>query len=171
MQAKKHEKFTRLYSGPPVSYFDSTTTSTIQADESQHGLGACLLQRGKPIAYASRSLSPAESNYKKYKKYLYVFQTKAKRNQNPLESIVNKPLYKVSPRLQHVLLKLQNYDLTIKYIKDLHVADTLSRAYLTNPDDHTHNKDLEFAIHTMIKNLPVSDEKKSQLQAATTHDH
>ena len=74
-----------------------------------------------------------------------------------------------------MLLKLQNYDLTIKYTKgkDLHVADALSRAYLTltNPDDHTHSKDLEFAIHAMIKNLPVSDEKKSQLQAATAHDN
>ena len=51
------------------------------------------------------------------------------------------------------------------------MADALSHAYLTNPDDHTHRKDLEFAIHAMIKNLPVSNEKKSQLQAGTTHDN
>ena len=72
-----------------------------------------------------------------------------------------------------MLLKLQNYDLTIKYTKgkDLHVADALSHAYLTNPDDHTYSKDLEFAIHAMIDSLPVSDEKKSQLQVATTQDH
>ena len=41
-----------LSTAPVLSYFDPTVTSTIQADASQHGLGACLLQKGKPIAYA-----------------------------------------------------------------------------------------------------------------------
>jgi len=82
------------------------------------------------------------------------------------------PLHKASPRLQRMLLKLQKYDLSIKYVKgrDLHVADTLSRAYLTNPDDFTQSRDLEFTIHATIENLPVSDAKKSQLQAATVND-
>ena len=64
------------------------------------------------------------------------------RDHKPLESIVNKPLHKISARLQRMLLKLQNYDLSVKYVKgkDLHVADTLSRAYLTNPDDYTQAK-------------------------------
>ena len=72
-----------------------------------------------------------------------------------------------------MVLKLQNYDLLIKYVKgkDLHIADTLSRAYLTNPDDSYQSKDLEFAIHAMFKSLPVSKEKKSQLQIATANDH
>ena len=51
-----------LSSAPMLSYFDPSKTSTIQADASQHGVGACLLQQGKPVAYASRSLSPSESN-------------------------------------------------------------------------------------------------------------
>ena len=109
----------------------------------------------------------------KFHQYIYGFPTKVQSDHKPLESIVQKPLYKVSPRLQRMLLKLQNYDLSIKYVKgkDLHVADALSHAYLTNPDDCTQSKDLEFAIHVMIENLPVSKEKKSQLQTATTHDH
>ena len=52
-----------LSTAPVLSYFDQTAASTIQADASQHGLGACLLHKGKPIAYVSRSLSPAEHNY------------------------------------------------------------------------------------------------------------
>ena len=32
-----------LSTAPVLSYFDSTVTSTIQADASQYGLGACLL--------------------------------------------------------------------------------------------------------------------------------
>ena len=38
---------------PVLHYFDPSKTSTIQADTSRHGLGACLLQQGKPTAYAS----------------------------------------------------------------------------------------------------------------------
>ena len=176
-----------LSTAPVLSYFDPTVTSTIQADASQHGLGACLLQKGKPIAYASRSLNPAECNYaqiekellaivfacQKFHHYIYGFETKVQSDHKPLESIVHKPLYKVSPRQQRMLFKLQNYDLSIKYVKgrDLYVADTLSRAYLINPNDSTQSKDLEFAIHAMIENLPVSKEKKSQLQETTANDH
>ena len=47
-----------LSSAPVLNYFDPSKTSTIQADASQHGIGACLLQ-GKPVAYAFRSLSPS----------------------------------------------------------------------------------------------------------------
>ena len=145
------------------------------------------MQKGKPIAYASRSLSPAESNYaqiekellaivfacQKFHQYIYGFPTKVQSDHKPLETIVQKPLHKISPRLQRMLLKLQTYDLSIKYVKrkeDPHVADALSRAHLTNPEDCSQSKDLEFAIHAMIGNLPVSTEKKSQLQTATTHD-
>ena len=73
--------------------------------------------------------------------------------------IVNKLLHKISPQLQRMLLnyKLQNYDLSIKYVKEnpLHVADSLLQTYLTNPDDSTQSKDLEFAIHAMIENQPI----------------
>ena len=172
---------------PVLSYFDPSTRSTIQADASQHGLGACLLQRGKPIAYTytSRTLLPAECNYaqiekellaivfacQKFHQYIYGFHTIIQSDHKPLESIMQKSLHKASPRLQRMLLKLQKYDLTVTYVKgkDLHVADTLSRAYLTTPEDND-TEDLDFAVHAMIQNLPVSDAKLSQLQIATDKD-
>ena len=50
-QANDLEKDKEFFSTAPVlSYFDSTISSTIQADTSQHSLGACLLQRGNPTA-------------------------------------------------------------------------------------------------------------------------
>jgi len=52
-----------LSTSPVLCYFDPSAKSTIQADASQHGLGACLLQKGKFIAYASKSLLPSECNY------------------------------------------------------------------------------------------------------------
>ena len=48
---------TTLKNSPVLQYFDPIFRRTIQADTSQHGLGACLLQKGQPVAYASRSLT------------------------------------------------------------------------------------------------------------------
>ena len=174
-----------LTTAPVLSYFDPSIRSTIQADASQQGLGACLLQKGKPIAYASRSLLPAECNYaqiekellaivfacQKFHEYIYGFHTKIHSDHKPLESIMQKPLHKASPRLQRMLLKLQKYDLTVTYVKgkDLHVADTLSYAHLTVPEDED-TEDLDFAVHAMTRNLLVSDAKLSQLQIATDKD-
>lgn len=52
----------------------------------------------------------------------------------PLKSILTKPLSKVPPRVQRLLLRLQRYDLQVEYTPgtEIPVADTLSRAYLTN---------------------------------------
>ena len=174
-----------LSTAPVLSYFDPGLRSTIQADASQHGLGACLLQRGKPIAYVSRSLLPAECNYaqiekellaivfacQKFHQYIYGFNTKIQSDHKPLESIMQKSLYKASPRLQRMLLKLQKYDLTVTYVKgkELHVADTLSRMYLTTSEDND-SEDLDVTVHAMIQNLPVSDAKLSQLQTAASND-
>ena len=186
-QAKALGRIKKILSTAPVlTYFDPSVRSMIQADASQYGLGACLLQRGKPAAYASRSLSPAECNYaqiekellaivfacQKFHSYIYGFLTKVQTDHKPLESIVKRPLHKASPRLQRMLLKLQKYDLLVSYVKgkDLHVADTLSRAQLSDTTNELDDEELELAIHTMLKNLPVSDTKRVQLQCATEND-
>ena len=43
-------------------FFDVAKPITIQVDASNSGLGAALLQEGKPVVYASRSLTSAEKN-------------------------------------------------------------------------------------------------------------
>ena len=103
-----------LSSAPVLNYFNPSQTNTIQADASQHGVGACLLQQGKPVAYASRSLSPSESNYaqiekellaivfacEKFHQFIYGFTTKVQSDHKPLETIFTKLLCSVPPRLQ-----------------------------------------------------------------------
>ena len=43
---------------------------TIQADASQTGLGAALMQDGQPISYASRAMTDTEQNYAQIEKEL-----------------------------------------------------------------------------------------------------
>ncbi|MCG8626417.1 MAG: RNA-directed DNA polymerase, partial [Proteobacteria bacterium] len=47
----------------PLRYYDQTKPVTVQADASQRGLGACLVQEGQPIAFASKSLTDTETRY------------------------------------------------------------------------------------------------------------
>ena len=46
-----------------LPYFDINTETTLQTDASKKGLGACLIQKGKVICYASRALPKTEQNY------------------------------------------------------------------------------------------------------------
>ena len=51
----------------PLRYYDRNLPITVQADASLRGLGACLIQKHKgkdqPIAFASKSLTDAETRY------------------------------------------------------------------------------------------------------------
>ena len=46
-----------------LPYFDVNAETTLQTDASKKGLGACIIQKGKVVSYASRALTKAEQNY------------------------------------------------------------------------------------------------------------
>ena len=46
-----------------LAYYDPEKEITLQVDASTKGLGATLLQDGKPIAFASKALSDNETRY------------------------------------------------------------------------------------------------------------
>ena len=130
----------------PLRYYDRRKPVTVQADASQRGLGAYLLQEGEPIAYASKSLTDTETRYANierapchYIRFLAVQHVcpgnvlgrpfTVESDHKPLEMIHQKNLASALPRLQHMLLQLQQYDVTIKYRpgKEMLLADALSR--------------------------------------------
>ena len=136
-----------LTSKPALAFYDATEPVTILADASQSGLGACLMQKGKPVAYASRAMTSAEQNYAQIenemlaicfatsKSHQYVYgkpKVRVQTDHKPLESILKKPLCKAPPILQRLMLHLQPYDLDVHYVpgKYMCLAYTLSRAYI-----------------------------------------
>ena len=144
-------KLKQALTNPPVlQFFDTSKPVVISADASQHGLGAVCLQQGRPVAFASRALTPTESRYaqiekemlalvfaaKKFHDFIYGRPVTAETDHQPLVTIVRKPLHTASARLQGMMLKLQRYDLDVMYKrgKELFVADALSRAHLPESD-------------------------------------
>ena len=127
----------------PLHYYDRRKPVTVQADASQRGLGACLLQDGQPIAYTSKSLTDTETRYANIERELLAivfacqqFNTyvlgrpfTVESDHKPLEMIHQKSLASAPPRLQRMLLQLQRYNVTIRYRpgKEMLLADALSR--------------------------------------------
>ena len=127
----------------PLRYYDQRKPMTVQADASQRGLGTCLLQEGQPIAFASKSLTDTETRYANIERKLLAivfacqhFNTyvlgrpfTVESDHKSLEMIHQKSLASASPRLQHMLLQLQQYDVTIRYRpgKEMLLRDALSR--------------------------------------------
>ena len=150
-------------------------------DSSQYGLGAVCMQDEKPVAYASRTLTDTEKQYAQIEKdlaivyaceqfhqHIYGRIVQVETDHKPLESVFQKPLHQSPLRLQRMILKLQRYDLVVKYKKGilLHIADALSCACLT--DETTGTAELEnLTIHLVI---PFSQEKTSQLKTTTQND-
>ncbi|KAG0771462.1 hypothetical protein G6F57_019163 [Rhizopus arrhizus] len=52
-----------IMSLPTLAYPDPSKTYDVHTDASMHGLGAVIVQDGRPVAFASRTLTPAEKNY------------------------------------------------------------------------------------------------------------
>ena len=69
-----------------------------------------------------------------------------------------------------MMLHLQIYDLIVRHKpgKEIPVADTLSRLHLSDTDD-THEA-LDAQVHVVMTNLPVADQKMSELRAHTESD-
>uniref|UniRef100_A0A3B4T1P7 Reverse transcriptase/retrotransposon-derived protein RNase H-like domain-containing protein n=1 Tax=Seriola dumerili TaxID=41447 RepID=A0A3B4T1P7_SERDU len=61
---------TTLTQAPVLRYYDHKQPLTLQADSSKDGLGACLMQDGRPVCYASRALTDTEKRYAQIEKEL-----------------------------------------------------------------------------------------------------
>ena len=174
-----------ITSTPVLSYYDPKETLTIECDAAKHGLGACLMQKGRPIAYASKSLTDAEVNYaviekeclallfacKRFHQYTYGNKVKVLTDHKPLEAIMKKPLSAAPPRLQRMLLQLQIYDLDVTHVrgKDVPISDCLSRQAMKDTYPEL-IPGLDLHVHTVLKTLCVTDRRLDKIKQAVETD-
>ena len=102
-----------------LPYFGVNAETTLQTDASKKGLGACLIQKGKVICYASRALSKTEQNYQnlerealgtiwgmeKFHYFLYGKEFTLETDQKSYVSIYKKHMIDISPRVQRLIVR------------------------------------------------------------------
>ncbi|UYV75530.1 K02A2.6-like [Cordylochernes scorpioides] len=146
---------------PVLKYFDPSLPVTIQSDASDRGLGAVLLQEEQSVAYASKALTNTETRYAQIEKeclsivfacehfYQYIAggtKVHIETDHKPLENIFKMYIHQVPKRLQRMLLRLQRYNLEVKYKpgKQMYISDCLSRKYLMKTGDRN---ELNFEVY------------------------
>ena len=172
-----------ISSNEVLRYYDSTKPLVIQVDASQRGLGAALLQANGPIAFASKSLTETESRYsnidrqmlgivfglERFHQYVYGRHVEVHTDHKPLESIYTKHLFAAPPRLARMLLRIQQYDVSIKYVpgSDVKLADALSRV---NPCNTGPIRGLDLSVHEVHMHLNASPTRIVEIRMETSKD-
>ena len=127
-----------------LQFLDSDLPLYIEADASQKGIGAIVLQPDKkckntsttglpnnlrPVVYAFKTLTPCESNYSNierellgvlssilhFKHFTYRCKVHVITDHKPLVSLFRKSLTSVSPRISRMLLCILDYQLDVMY--------------------------------------------------------
>ena len=165
-----------LCTAPILSYYDPdpATTSILQCDASQKGLGAWIRQidsNGKEriVAMASKSLTDTESRYsniereclavmfglEKFEYYLLGRHTLVETDHSQLEQIFKKNIVEAPARLQRLLLRCMKFDIKVRYRRGetIPVADALSRVCTTTKVTRTGQQSEscapDYSIHFM----------------------
>ena len=100
-----------IVQAPILRHYNLKKETVLQTDASIKGLGACLLQDGHPVYFASKSLQDAECGYiaielealavawvmEKFHHFLYASHFTLETYQKPLETILAKSLTEATP--------------------------------------------------------------------------
>ncbi|XP_064647478.1 uncharacterized protein K02A2.6-like [Lineus longissimus] len=165
---------------PVLAMYNPSEELTLENDACDYGIGSVLMQCGRPIAYASRSLTDTETHWaqiekemlaavyglEKFHYYTYGRKVQVVTDHKPLVPIVTKPLFKAPKRLQALLLRAQKYDFDLSHKAGtaIPVSDMLSRAPL--PDKPKTEMVTVNAVHF----LPIKSDRLEQIKTATAQD-
>ena len=115
---------------PMLSYYDPSVDVVLNADSSSHSIGAVVLQNGKPIEFAAKSLTDCQSRYSQIEKELLAILFSCERfkyyclgqevirvetDHLPLVGLMGKDINSLSPRLAAMRLKLLSYPIDVVY--------------------------------------------------------
>lgn len=132
-----------------LAYPDPQAPFDLHTDASNVGIGAVLVQNGRPVAFASRSITSAEKNYhtteleclavvwalEYFYCYLYGSMFTIYTDHMALKSILTTKMPR--GRISRWIMTIQNYTFNIVHKKGIHNidADALSRKYQQNDQE------------------------------------
>lgn len=167
-----HELKRAIQNVSKLAYFDPKLETVVQTDASGIGLGAVIIQNERPVAYISRTLTPIEQRYSqiereclsiifavtRLKQYLTGINFVLTTDHKPLLQIFQKPIDKLSSRLQRWVLSIQHFTFQLQHIagEENLLADALSRNSVSGDHDRTPEEIAEFTICALSNALPLN---------------
>lgn len=181
-QEQAYDKLKTAISETPVlKLYDVNDDVKLQVDASSTALGAVLLQKEQPIAYASKALTESQQRYsqlekealaikfgcEKFHQYVWGKKLVVESDHKPLETIFQKPLHSSPARLQRIRLSLLTYDPVVVYKegKQMFIADPLSRDCENDQPPDDSESDLQVQLI-----LSISDQELEKLLRLTRVD-
>ena len=100
-----------LQNASTLCYYDADLPVSLETDASQSGLGAVLLQNGRPISFMSKALTETQSKYSNiehevlgivtgvehFHQYLFGKEFTLYTDHKPIENLILKSLVDISP--------------------------------------------------------------------------
>ena len=183
-EEKAFSKVKHLFTQAPILVcYSPHKELVIRCDASSRGLGAVLLQEGRPLAYANKALTDSETRYattakemlaillalEKSHKFACGLNVLVNTDHKPLEAISKKLLDRAPKRLQGMLLRILAYDIDVQYTPrhTQHLADMMSRSFIPVGNRGTPS---EFEAINAVQFLPMRPEKIQKLQLENLKD-
>ncbi|XP_041453633.1 uncharacterized protein LOC121406829 [Lytechinus variegatus] len=166
------------------AYFDTAKHTTLYVDASPVGLGAMLMQEGRTIIYASRSLTPTEQRYSQIERealaiawgvnrlntYLFGRNFTVVTDHKPLIPIFGKPKIVPSARIANWMLKLQHYDMDLVHAPaKTNPADYISR-HLRTDNAATSLPDVDTYLNFVTQHATPKTVSLNDIRSETAHD-
>ena len=156
-----------------LMYYDDEKPCTIQVDASNVGVGAALIQEDKVIEYHSHALTSTQQCYSNIEREAYALVNGVEHfhhyvfgkpfevhtDHQPLVQLSIKPLAELSPRLQHLFLRVNQYQYTVKYVRQtgVMIADCLSHIVCQNTAEDNETLNLHVTALTMFQDGKLQD--------------
>ena len=119
-----------------LAYYDRNKPVTIQTDYSKQGVGAVLVQDGRPVHYGSKALAGGEADYapiegemlaivyatQKWHHYLYGRNFTVETDHKPLIDIKNKNIALAPPRIRGMLMTTSPYNFQLVHKVEMFAA-------------------------------------------------
>ncbi|KAJ0169313.1 hypothetical protein K1T71_015197 [Dendrolimus kikuchii] len=177
----------KLATAPVLALYCERTPIVLSVDASSVALGAVLLQAGRPVEFASLTLTEAQTRYAQIEKEMLAIVFAVERfrqyiygrsdvtihsDHKPLEALFSKPLVSVPARLQRMMMRVQGYEFKVIYTpgKYMYIADTLSRAPLKELMQDGVSAEVETQTCFMLQNVPFSPQKLEKIQNEVKKD-
>ena len=184
-QAKAFQSICSLIIDAPTLSFYSGGEVTLSTDASSHSIGATILEDGKPLEFAAKSMTDCQTRYSQIEKELLAILFVCERfkyyvigqervvvetDHLPLVGLMTKDINLLSPRLAAMRIKLLAYPIELQYKPGrlMVLADTLSRSC---PDGTNKYDDLGIDPMKSVCSVVIRSESvMSKYQRATSDD-